>query len=47
MKFIYQIITAILILAVVVEMFQQKDIKVQLTAAMILIPFILRLFMIA
>lgn len=43
---IYQIILAFVILLIVDELFSQKKILAQMTAAFALIPFILRLFMI-
>lgn len=46
MKMVYQLIVLLVIIAVVWEMFTQKDGKIQCMAAMTLIPFILRLFMV-
>jgi len=46
MKVVYQLIVLLVLVAVTWEMFTQKDIKVQCMAAMTLIPFILRLFMV-
>lgn len=43
---IYQIILAVVILLVLTELFTQKKITGQMTAAMALIPFVLRFFMI-
>jgi len=43
---IYQIILAAVILLVLAELFSQKKVSAQMTAAMALIPFALRLFMI-
>ena len=46
MKVIYQLIVLLVVVAVLWEMFTQKDSKIQCMAAMTLIPFILRLFMV-
>lgn len=43
---IYQILLTIIVGLIVIEMFSQKKITAQMTAAMALIPFVLRLFMI-
>ena len=45
-KLVYQLIIAIVLILLIWELFSQKDIKVQVMAAMTLIPFILRLFMV-
>jgi hypothetical protein len=47
MKIIYQIILAVISLILIWDMFTQKDVKMQIMAAMTLIPFILRIAMIA
>lgn len=46
MKLVYQLIIAFISVLLVWELFTQKDIKTQVMAAMTLIPFILRLFMV-
>lgn len=46
MKLVYQLIIAIISVLLVWELFNQKDIKVQIMAGMTLIPFILRLIMV-
>ncbi len=46
MKLVYQLIIAIISVLLVWELFTQKDVKVQIMAAMTLIPFILRLMMV-
>ena len=46
MKLVYQLIIAIISVLLVWELFTQKDVKVQIMAAMTLIPFILRLIMV-
>ncbi len=47
MSYVYQAILAVSGVFIVWEMFTERDVKAQLVAAMILIPFLLRLFMIA
>jgi uncharacterized membrane protein len=47
MKIVYQIILAVISLILIWDMFTQKDVKMQIMAAMTLIPFILRIAMIA
>lgn len=47
MTIAYQLILAISVLLLIWEMVTQKDSYVQIMSAVILIPFILRLFMIA
>lgn len=46
MKLIYQAILAVITILLVWEMFTQKDLKLQVMAALALIPFVLRLAMI-
>lgn len=43
---IYQILLTIVLVLILAELFSQKKITAQMTAAMALIPFALRLFMI-
>jgi len=47
MTYIYQTILAAAIVFIVWEIFTERDAKAQAVAAMALIPFLLRLFMIA
>jgi hypothetical protein len=47
MSYIYQAILAVSVVFIVWEVFTERDAKAQLVAAMVLIPFLLRLFMIA
>jgi heme/copper-type cytochrome/quinol oxidase subunit 4 len=47
MKIVYQIILTVISLILIWDMFTQKDVKMQIMAAMTLIPFILRIAMIA
>lgn len=46
MKLIYQLILAVVSVLLVWDLFTQKDFKMQVMAALTLIPFILRLAMI-
>ncbi|MEA5093161.1 hypothetical protein SDC9_22216 [bioreactor metagenome] len=46
MKLVYQIILAIISVILIWDMFTQKEVNIQVMAAMTLIPFILRLAMI-
>lgn len=46
MTILYQIILAIVVLLILSELFTQKKLTKQMTAALALIPFFLRLFMI-
>jgi hypothetical protein len=47
MTLIYRLLVVVLTLLVVLELFSQKDLKSQATAALVLIPFVLRALMIA
>lgn len=47
MTLIYRLIVALMVILVVCELFYQKDIKAQATAAFVLIPLIMRTLMIA
>jgi hypothetical protein len=44
---IYRLLVVLVTLLVVLELFSQKDLKTQATAAFVLIPFVLRALMIA
>lgn len=46
LTYIYQVLLAIVVLLILAELFTQKKLLAQMTAAMALIPFVLRLFMI-
>lgn len=46
LTYIYQVLLAIVVLLILAELFTQKKPLAQMTAAMALIPFALRLFMI-
>lgn len=46
MTVIYRLLLIVVILLVVLELFRQKDLKAQATAAFVLIPFLLRALMI-
>lgn len=43
---IYRLLVVLVVLLVTLELFRQKDLKAQATAAFVLIPFILRALMI-
>ena len=43
---VYQLIVALAIVIIIWEMFEQKDIKMQVNAAIVLIPLILRMLMV-
>jgi hypothetical protein len=47
MTLIYRLLVVLVTLLVVLELFSQKDLKSQATAALVLIPFVLRALMIA
>lgn len=47
MTLVYQLILALILIVLFWEMFTQKDFTVQVMAAMTIIPFLLRLFMVA
>ena len=47
MTLIYRLLVVLVTLLVVLELFSQKDLKTQVTAAFVLIPFVLRALMIA
>ena len=47
MTLIYRLLVVLVTLLVVLELFSQKDLKAQATAAFVLIPFVLRVLMIA
>ena len=47
MTLIYRLLVVLVTLLVVLELFSQKDLKAQVTAAFVLIPFVLRALMIA
>ena len=47
MTLIYRLLVVLVTLLVVRELFSQKDLKTQATAAFVLIPFVLRALMIA
>ncbi|MCX5839273.1 MAG: hypothetical protein NTW71_12275 [Deltaproteobacteria bacterium] len=47
MTLIYRLLVVLVTLLVVLELFSQKDLKTQATAAFVLIPFVLRALMIA
>lgn len=47
MTLVYQLILAVILIVLFWEMFTQKDFTVQVMAAMTIIPFLLRLFMVA
>ncbi len=44
---IYRLIVALTILLVLAELFEQQSVKLKINAALILIPLVLRVFMIA
>lgn len=46
LTFMYQALLAVVILLITADMFSQKSIPAQMTAAVALVPFALRLFMI-
>ena len=43
---VYQLIVALAIVIIIWEMFEQKDIKMQVNAAIVLVPLILRMLMV-
>jgi len=45
--FVYRLLVVLVALLVLVELFSQKDLKAQATAAVVLIPLVLRALMIA
>ena len=47
MTLIYRLIVITLTILIVWELFSQKDLRMQATAALVLIPFIMRALMIA
>ena len=47
MTLVYRLILLAAIVLIVLELFRQKDLKLQANAAWVLIPFILRLLMLA
>ena len=47
MTLIYRLLVVVVTLLVVLELFSQKDLKSQTTAALVLIPLVLRALMIA
>ena len=46
MTVVYQLILAFIVIILFWEMFTQKDFAIQVMAAMTIIPFLLRLFMV-
>ena len=44
---VYRLILFLAIMLIILELFRQKDIKLQVNAAWVLIPFILRALMLA
>lgn len=47
MTVVYRLILLLAIVLIVMELFRQKDLKLQANAAWVLIPFILRALMLA